>query len=134
VNVAGGISVAVVSTPGAAAWSGAFIGPTGKVTLTTNSQRITGSGSASLATASATAELWFGLCYQAAGGAVTLMAGPEQYQRAFVTTTLSPYSTASSAVPGAGTYTVGFCGQDVDVSSTPIANNDWVNAWFAVTN
>jgi len=44
----------------------------------------------------------------------------------------SPYSATSTAVPAAGTYTVGFCVRNVGANALNV--NDWVNGYIQVTN
>jgi hypothetical protein len=110
----------------------AFVGPTASVTVTAT-QRITGTASAPLATLAGTASFDLSLCYQLGAGTITLLPGNLNYQTSTATTTLTPFATASSAVPGtAGTYTVGLCGRNM--STTAISTVDWVNGWFQVTN
>lgn len=42
------------------------------------------------------------------------------------------YSAVGSAVPGAGTWTVGVCVRNTGAAT--LADNDWLNGWVLVTN
>ena len=110
-----------------------FSGPTVSVITTASAPRVTGVASAPLATSTGTTSIDYGLCYQLGGaGALSLFAGNLNYQTSTVTTTLVPFSTASSVSLPAGTYKVGFCARDT--GTTAVTNVDWINGFFQVTN
>lgn len=111
----------------------AFIGPTVTVTVT-NGRRITGSASASLGTTAGNiaSGVWTSLCYQASGGPINWFGGANTMQVSVITVTRIPYAAASSVQLTAGTYTVGYCVQNQTL--TALANNDWINGFFLVTN
>jgi hypothetical protein len=62
------------------------------------------------------------------------MAGVAQWLDGTVTTNITSFAAAASAVPGvAGTYTVGFCVENFG-PSTAVNAPDWLNGWVHVTN
>lgn len=119
-----------------AANTGAFVfaGPPATVT-TTASQRLTASGSAAMATSTATALIDLGICVQpSAGGALTVLdktvAGA--FEIVTVTTTRIPFAISQTGVPGANTWKVGLCADDV--SAQAVDNNDFSLGYVQVTN
>jgi hypothetical protein len=112
-----------------------FAGPTAIVT-TTASQRLTGAAEAALSSSTASAStgqaVRFGLCYQPnTGGTVVNFAG-SNYSLGTVFPVQRTFAAAASVVPGAGTWTVGFCVRNS--LSASLDNNDYVNGWVQVTN
>jgi hypothetical protein len=110
-----------------------FVGPTAQVAVAAG-QKLTGSASAVLAYAagSPSGSIWYGLCYQAAGGAITNFVGGN-YLIATATTTRSPFAIGASVTGlAAGTYTVGYCVRNT--AAAALNNNDFVNGYIQVTN
>jgi hypothetical protein len=112
-----------------------FAGPTATVT-TTASQRLTGAAEAPLGSSTASPSTGqtfvFGLCYQpSAGGTVVNFAG-SNYSLGTVFPQQRAFATAASVVPGAGTWRVGFCVDNI--SSAAIDSTDDVSGWVQVTN
>jgi len=109
-----------------------FAGPFTTVT-TTATQRLTAAGTAVLAaTADNFTRAEVGLCFQnnANPGVLTPFAVTASIPE-FLWFRL-PYSAASSVVPGAGTWRVGFCVRNTGVSS--LNDNQVANGWVQVTN
>jgi len=114
----------------------AFHGPTTAITLTSATQRLTGTATAALATSSgtvnATVSFQPDLCYKLGAGAIVAFNG-NNYASPAVTTTRIDVGVTGSIVPGAaGTYTVGFCAKNS--TATAIDANDFVNGWVMATN
>jgi hypothetical protein len=108
----------------------AFAGPT-VIVRTAATQRLVGTAAAVLGSTSGT-EFDFGLCYQnASGGEVRNFAG-QGYLTADATHLRLPYTASASVVPGAGTWTVGFC--VVNEGHFPLNDNDFVNGWLQAMN
>lgn len=110
-----------------------FAGPTVSVSITAT-QRITGTVSAPLATASSTTAIDIALCYASATGTPQVLgASGGAYETVTATATRFPYSVATSAVIGiAGTYSIGFCIHNY--GPTALSNNDYVAGFVQVTN
>ena len=71
----------------------------------------------------------YGICYQQPPGALNTF-------QTYLTTTVTavartPYTATSTAAPGAGTYTVGYC---VRNGGNAITSNDWLNGYIMITN
>lgn len=111
-----------------------FVGPTVQVT-TTATQRLTGAAEAPLGLAAGSAATTgnVGLCYRSsvAGSTITNFVGGSYSIHRFVAGR-EAYPAAGTVVPGAGTYTVGFC--VLNVGATAITDNDFVNGYVQVTN
>lgn len=130
----GAFSGEVGSIPAASAL--AFRGPTATVTVTSATQRLTGTATAALATTAgtvnATVSFQPDLCFQLGAGALVAFNGGS-YTSPAVTTTRTDVTVAGSVVPGApGSYTVGFCVKNS--TATAIDANDFVNGWVMATN
>jgi hypothetical protein len=112
-----------------------FAGPTVNVT-TTASQRITGAAQAPLGTSTAgAASFSYDLCYRAAATSdpLTNFTGAN-YSDGQVSDTAGrlSFTAATSVVPGAGTWEVGYC--VLNSGTIALDNNDVVNGWVVVTN
>jgi len=115
-----------------------FAGPTASVTISSNTQRLTGSAVAGLGLAlgAANQTVRVGLCYQFAGaaanGPITNFVG-NNYTNATVTTTRTLFPAAAS-VTGLtpATYNVGFC--VLNGGNSIVGSNDFANGWVMVTN
>jgi Collagen triple helix repeat (20 copies) len=130
-NITGSIAAAITSN-NLTAYQ--FIGPTASITTTSTAQKITGSGSATIATTTGLATgVWYGLCYRPAGGSTITNFVGASYLITEVDTTRSP-RTVSATVTGlaAGTYNVGMCIQNT--STVAIDDVDYVNGWLILTN
>ena len=107
-----------------------FAGPTVTAT-TTSAQRLVGSAVAELGSTGG-ALIRHGLCYQpSGGGAISNFAG-DDYTAAEVTASRLPYAAASSVIPGAGTWRVGYCVWNGGANA--LNNDGWVNGWVQVVN
>jgi hypothetical protein len=109
-----------------------FVGPTVTVT-TTGAQKITGSAEAPLGTSGATQLFAYGLCYQAStpGAPIINFVGSND-SVGEITSTRQSWAASASVTPGAGTWTVGYCIQNLGFYA--INNNGFVNGWVMVTN
>ena len=107
-----------------------FAGPT--VSLrTAATQHLVGTAVAVLGSSSDTV-FDFGLCYQDSnGGEVRNFAG-QDFLTAEASDLRLPYSASASVVPGAGTWTVGYC--VVNEGPVSLDDNDFVNGWVQATN
>lgn len=111
-------------------FSWVFAGPTVSVT-TAATQHLVGTAVAVLGSTSGT-EFDFGLCYRkASGGEVRNFVGTD-YLTADATHLRLPYTASASVVPGAGTWTVGFC--VVNEGPFSLNDNDFVNGWVQAMN
>jgi hypothetical protein len=115
-----------------------FAGPTTSVTISSNTQRLTGSAVAGLGLAlgAANQNIRVGLCYQFAGaaanGPITNFVG-NSYTNAIVTTTRTLFPAAASVTGLApATYNVGFC--VLNAGNSVVGSNDYANGWIMVTN
>lgn len=133
----GVVATALVAGPIAASIAGSsstyvFAGPTASVTVT-NTQRITGAVTINVGLASGTSQLAdVGLCYQSnGGGTVTNFVG--NFVSGFIYPNPS-FITSTATITGltAGTYFVGACIRNG--GPLAIANNDYANGYFQVTN
>lgn len=112
-----------------------FIGGFAVITVA-NGQRVTGSGVASLGTASVnpgTANpVSFSLCWSAnVGGSPVESFYPAAFLDAQVSVRL-PYSASGTVTLPAGTYRFGYCVRNKS-ANVALQNTDYVNAWFMVT-
>jgi hypothetical protein len=110
-----------------------FVGDTATVT-TTASQRLTGAAEVPLySTASTSGQPFdYGLCYQpSTGGTISNFAG-SNYSTTAVYPEKRSFAASASVVPGAGTWTVGFCVMNGYGANS--ITSDWVNGWVQVTN
>jgi hypothetical protein len=110
-----------------------FAGPPTSVSITSSTQKITGSAVAMLALTaqSPTQDIITGLCFQGANGVIANFVGLD-YTQAKITTTLLPYSAAATiANLSPGTYNVGFCVLNSGVNTVGVT--DYVNGWVMVT-
>ena len=110
-----------------------FAGPPTSVSITSSTQKITGSAVAMLALTaqSPTQDIITGLCFQGANGVIANFVGLD-YTQAKITTTLLPYSAAATiANLSPGTYNVGFCVLNSGVNTVGVT--DYVNGWIMVT-
>jgi hypothetical protein len=106
-----------------------FAGPT--VTVATNgTQALTAAATASLG-ATTPGDFHASVCTAQGGGTPTPFKAPEDYTIVTAETERNSFGAADSFVPGAGTYTVGFC---VENTSTNLDTNDWATGWVVVTN
>jgi hypothetical protein len=113
-----------------------FAGPTATFT-TTATQRLTGSGSAPLASTNGGGQFFaYGLCYQStsAGSPVVNFNDLSKVSIGSITSDSTRISWAASAsvVPGAGTWNVGFCVRNHNFF--PLDFNGSVSGWVMVTN
>ncbi len=110
-----------------------FTGATATVT-TTASQRLTGAAEMPLGSLGVSASgqgFDYGLCYQpSTGGTITNFTTSFSSSRVYLDK--RTFAAAASVLPGAGTWTVGFCVHNS--FSIPIDEVDWVNGWVQVTN
>jgi hypothetical protein len=111
-----------------------FIGPTATLTTTAADPTIVASGSAALGTSSGTGSGALGICYQAAsGGDIQLL--DDNPDAAIVevapTTNKVAEGVAQTGAPGAGTWNVGICFQNL--TSQAVGSNDWSVGWAMVT-
>jgi len=110
-----------------------FVGPTASVAVGAG-QRLLGSASAALATASGVAIADVGLCYRPSNtNTLTNFTPGLDYMTVEIDTTSFPLS-VSASVGGltAGTYTVGLCIRNS--GAVALADNDAVSGWVIVTN
>ena len=106
-----------------------FAGPT--VTVSTNgTQALTAAATASLG-ATSPGYIHTSVCTAQGGGTPTPFNSPADYTIVNAETVGNSFGAANSFVPGAGTYTVGFCVQNI---TTNLDNNDWATGWVVVTN
>jgi hypothetical protein len=125
----------VAAQGGNAPWQ--FIG--GFVVVTVQSgQRITGSGVASLGTSSVSPGIANPVSFSLCIGPDTPGAPIDSfYPSAFLDAQVSvrlPYAASATVVPSSpGTYRVGYCVKNKS-QTVPLQNNDFVNAWFMVSN
>jgi hypothetical protein len=105
-----------------------FASSTATVT-TTASQRLTGAAWGALSSTGAQQTFIYGLCYQASTGGTITFFSPVN---STLTTTTSTYADAASVVPGAGTWTVGYCVFNPGSSSLDRFYGE--NGWVQVTN
>lgn len=111
-----------------------FAGPT--TTLTTNAtQAVAGSGSAALATSATTANAEVSLCSQPQGGGTItpISQNTDAFEIVTVTTTRIPFAISQAGVPGAGTWNIGMCVQDLS-NTQAIDQNDWSIGYAFVVN
>jgi len=114
-----------------------FIGQTASVTITSNTQRLTGSASGVLGFAIGTAAslVRVGLCYQplsAAGTPISNFVG-SNYINALIPATKTMVSAAGSVTGlSPATYTVGMC--VLNANAFGLTQNDYSNGWVMVTN
>jgi hypothetical protein len=105
-----------------------FAGPTVLVTVN-GSQRLTGAGTAAIG-ATTPGSFDASLCTQTGADPVTPFNSVSDYTTVEAEAVTNSFGAANSFVPGAGTYTVGFCVRpDVELN-----NNDWSTGWIVVTN
>jgi hypothetical protein len=71
------------------------------------------------------------VCTAQGGGTPTPFNSPADFTIVAAETDRDSFGAASSFVPGAGTYTVGFSVQN---TSTDLDTNDWATGWGVVTN
>ena len=71
------------------------------------------------------------VCTQQGGGAVTPFNSPADFTTVNAENVRNSFGAANSFVPGAGTYTVGFC---VRNTTTNLNLFDWSTGWVVVTN
>lgn len=138
-SVAGFIN-SILNTPaGTPPW--VWAGPFTTVTVTAG-QRITGSGSASFAHAASTPVIVsVSLCNSADSDAATLQPfHPSNFPDGIVPPVNSPSlqktllsANGTRVIPAGGTYRVGFCVRNKS-TVTVLGENNYVNAWFMVTN
>jgi hypothetical protein len=128
----GTIPFGSITTSNAAGFQ--FMGPTATVTTSSNSQKITGSGSAAIATSTGVATgVLTGLCYRVTGGSTISNFANASYEIVEVGTTRTPVAVSASVTNLApGTYDVGMCIRNT--SAVVIDDNDYINGWFIVTN
>lgn len=131
--VATGATAGVISsTIAASSSSWVFAGPTTSVT-TSASQRITASMAGELGATAAGAYFNTDVCVKSSGGTITNIHGSEYMSSYIPTANLrTPITAVGSYVPGAGTWTVGFCVENA--GSVALDYNDWVNGYVQVTN
>lgn len=132
VTINGAVVTGTITTSNTTAYQ--FVGPTASITTTSSAQKITGSGSATIATDTGVAAIvWYGLCYRPAGNTTLTNFVGASYLITEVDATRSP-KTVSASVTGlaAGTYDVGVC--IMNRSAVAINDTDYVNGWFILTN
>jgi hypothetical protein len=106
-----------------------FAGPT--VTVATDgTQALTAAATASLA-ATTPGSFHTSVCTAQGGSPPTPFNSPADFTIVTAETARNSFGAANSFVPGAGTYTVGFCVQN---TSTDLDTNDWATGWVVVTN
>jgi len=106
-----------------------FAGPT--VTVATDgTQALTAAATASLG-ATVSGDFHASVCTAQDGGTPTPFNSPADFTIVHAEATRNSFGAANSFVPGAGTYTVGFCVQN---TSTDLDTNDWATGWVVVTN
>ena len=106
-----------------------FAGPT--VTVATDgTQALTAAATASLG-ATTPGDFHASVCTAQGGGTPTPFNSPADFTIVTARPARNSFGAANSFVPGAGTYTVGFCVQN---SSTDLDTNDWATDWVVVTN
>jgi len=106
-----------------------FAGPT--VTVATDgTQALTAAATASLG-ATTPGDFHASVCTAQGGGTPTPFNSPADFTIVTARPARNSFGAANSFVPGAGTYTVGFCVQN---SSTDLDTNDWATGWVVVTN
>ena len=129
-----GVFAAAVGSIAGSSSAYVFAGGTADVT-TTASQRLTGAASLLLGSAlSAGGQLFdYGLCYQPSGGGTITNFMGANYASGIVYPDSRTFAAAASVVPGAGTWTVGFCVRN-SYGANAIGTNHWVNGWVQVTN
>jgi hypothetical protein len=129
VVVTGAFNGSIGSIAATTAWT--MVGPTATVT-TTSSQRLLGAASAPLGMTTTTpAGFDYGLCYRPSGGGTATNFAGSSYSTGEATSNRTPFAATASIVPGAGTWSVGFC---VRNNTVTLDDNDWVNGWVIVTN
>ena len=127
---AGPVPDEVKAPPVEPAWT--VVGPTVTVT-TTSTQKLVGSAVAVFGSTLGT-EFWFGLCYQPASGLTEPINGFMGWDvtKADATANSLPYAAAGSVTPGAGTWEIGYCVNNL--GSNSLDNNGSVNGWVQVVN
>lgn len=115
-----------------AAYPFTFHGPTALVTIN-ESQRITATVTAALATKTGSAQFWLDLCYQLQPSGGVREFADSGFLDVTASTTRIPFSVSRSHVIGiAGNYKVGLC--TANISTTAIDFNDYVTGWVMVSN
>lgn len=116
---------------GSNAW--VFVGPTATVTTTAN-QRLIASGFAALGLDSGSPmQISIDVCYQSTGAATNVVnMNGGAFAAISVTTTRMAIPALGSAVPGVGSWKVGYCVKNA--TAFTVNNNDYVNGWVMVTN
>jgi hypothetical protein len=117
---------------------GEMVGPTVIVT-TTATQTLVGSAVGVLGSMQGT-YFGFGLCYQASGA--TEPTAFAEWKGVFADSTPNrlPYAAAATVTPGAGTWEVGYCVNNLGSHfldgepANPLDNNGYVNGWVQVVN
>jgi hypothetical protein len=120
-----------------------FFGPTAVVAVAPG-QRLTGSGSAVLASTQMTF-VDVNLCYQLNGAGPLTDFAQGNYLSVQVANNRLTYAVSGSVVPPPGTYVVGYCvanptgafditGPPLNLTPVTLDNNDFMNAWVQVTN
>ena len=101
------------------------------MTVATNgTQALTAAATASLG-ATAPGDFEASVCTAQGSGTPTPFNSPADFTVVNAETERNSFGAANSFVPGAGTYTVGFCVQN---TTTNLNNNDWATGWVVVTN
>jgi hypothetical protein len=109
----------------------AFVGSTASVVLTAT-QRLTASASLAVTTGYNGQPLYYNLCYQKSGGALTQFYGANSFMVLALYSDHANGAMSATAVPGdAGQYAVGICVENQSGSSFA---GGWVNGWVMVTN
>jgi hypothetical protein len=116
---------------------GSMVGPTVIIT-TTATQKLVGSAVAVFGSTQGT-KFWFGLCYQASGATGPTGFAGWNVAEADSTPNKLPYAAAATVTPGAGTWQVGYCVNNLGSNfpaqpANPLNNNGSVNGWVQVVN
>jgi hypothetical protein len=110
----------------------AFVGQPASITIN-NTQRVTTTLSAALATSSGTANFRFNVCYQLQPSGIVSEFTGGGFMSLSATTLRSTFAASQSRVIGsAGTYKVGLC--IWNYGATAIDSNDYLFGWVMVTN
>jgi hypothetical protein len=109
-----------------------FVGNPETGITTTASQKLVGTASVPLADPTATS-FDYDLCYRPSGGGALTPFSTSQ-SGATLTSTDVVYTAASSKVPGAGTWDVGFCLKQATNDARDAERTNEVNGWVMVVN
>jgi hypothetical protein len=111
-----------------------FIGPTTTVGLA-DDERLTASGTVALGAHHGEIEVSLAFCLEPQGGAIRTLV-PDVYTNVDVTRTRHLYPVVGTVIPGAATYTFGFCLRRVQGKrggcGIAIDDNDYAIAWAQI--